>query len=172
MIYFVLSAIVGAGLYLLLSNRQISNRALVTIAGLLVLFVAGVAAMIALQSTTNTGELRRAEAAREFVVLRDVKVGVDPLLSSNPPQYFKAEGWVHNKHTDKTLSSMKLRVRMQRCADETAQSCETVGEETTVLRLIVPPEQSRAFGQTVVIRNAPPLEKARWQVDVIDADFR
>jgi hypothetical protein len=61
---------------------------------------------------------------------------------------------------------------MQRCATEAADACETVGEETAVLRLIVPPEQSRAFAQTIVIRNPPPIERARWQVDLTGAEFR
>jgi hypothetical protein len=172
MIWLVLSIIAGAALYLLLLNRQVSSTVLWTVGGLVLAFSAALAALIVFQSQQNSAEDRRADAARQLVSLRDVKVSVDPLLSSTtPPQYFKVEGWAHNA-TTRTLGSLRLRVRMQRCTDEAGETCETVGEETAVLRLIVPPEQSRAFAQTIVIRNPPPIERARWQVDVTGAEFR
>lgn len=171
MIWLVLSILAGAALYLLLLNRQVSATVLWTVGGVVLAFVAALIALIALQSQRNLSDDRRAEAARQLVTLRDVKVSVDPLLSSTPPQYFKVEGWAHNA-SPRTLDSLRLRLRMQRCMSEAAESCETVGEETAVVRLIVPPEQSRAFAHTVVIRNAPPIERAHWQVDVTGAEFR
>lgn len=171
MIWLILAILAGAALYLALLNRQVSAKVLWTVGGLVLAFVAALIALIALQSQRNMSEDRRAESARQLVTLRDVRVNVDPLLSSNPPKYFKVEGWAHNASA-RTLGSLRLRVRMQRCADEAAESCETVGEETAVLRLIVPPEQSRAFAHTIVIRNAPPIERAQWRVDVTGAEFR
>jgi hypothetical protein len=171
MVWLVFSILAGAALYLLLLNRQVSAAVLWTVGGLVLAFTAALVALIVLQSQQNSAEDRRADAARQLVTLRDVKVGIDPLLSSSPPQYFKVEGWAHNAST-RTLDSLRLRVRMQRCAGDAADTCETVGEETTVLRLVVPPEQSRAFAQTIVIRNPPPIELARWQVDVTGAEYR
>ena len=171
MIWLILAILAGAALYLALLNRQVSAKVLWTVGGLVLAFVAALIALIALQSQRNMSEDRRAESARQLVTLRDVRVNVDPLLSSTPPQYFKVEGWAHNASA-RTLGSLRLRVRMQRCADEAAERCETVGEETAVLRLIVPPEQSRAFAHTIVIRNAPPIERAQWRVDVTGAEFR
>ncbi len=170
MIWLILSLVAGAALYLALNKQQLSSTAVMTLAGV----VAAIIGVLLFVMVKQAG-LRAPgddDAAVTGVELRDIDVGLDPLFSDNPPEFFKITGWVRNGRTVGALTTLRLRVRMQKCPAAAGQDCETVADETTTFRIDVPPEQTRALSQTVAIRNAPTINSPRWQVDVVGAEFR
>lgn len=84
---------------------------------------------------------------------------------------FRLSGEIKNLSATQELEAVKVRVLLFDCPKKNANDCDTVGDETEVVRISgsVPPGQKRSFEDEFYFYNLPKIRDRQFQVDILGA---
>jgi hypothetical protein len=130
----------------------------------LVVFVAVLAGVgwLYYQSTETKKREEKREALSRRLIRADEIVLSDMVLGQSSG-FWRVKGNVTNRSSH-ALSGFKLKIVVRDCPSET--SCTTIGEGLVSTYVSVPPNQRRAFDDSVSLRDMPQPTKWGWSYSV------
>jgi hypothetical protein len=134
------------------------RKAIFVFLGLLVFAAAAGVGWLYYQSI----ETEKREALSRRLIRADEIVLSDMVLGQSSG-FWRVKGNVTNRSSH-ALSGFKLKIVVQDCPSET--SCTTIGEDLVSTYVSVPPNQKRAFDQSVSLRDMPQPTKRGWRYSV------
>ncbi len=111
-------------------------------------------------STTDSALLNRSKIA-----LSDIRIQ-NPVMTPAYADSYRFNARLVNNSESVPLKEVTISITMYDCADDTQQSCQTIGQAEERININVPPTQARDVARTVSFHSASPEAFVRWDFQV------